>query len=96
MTETEQATQIANLQASAYIMFNTLNGVYQLHTVVALEPEDGDKAIDACEHCSEIAEAIVHYPCPTVQILLQDMVVDEVAPEEETAEPEETSQQSPA
>lgn len=88
MTETNQAAptanDIANLQASAYIMFNTLNSVFQLHAMEQLEPEDGDKAIDGCGHCSEIAEAIVHYPCPTVSILLQDMVVDEVEkPEEE-------------
>lgn len=71
MTETNSA-----LEASARIMFATLNTIFQLHDIVQIEPEEGDKAVDACQHCSEIAEAIIHYPCPTVQILTADMVVE--------------------
>jgi hypothetical protein len=82
MTETEA------LKESAQIMYITLNGVYQLHDITQLEPEDGDKAIDACAHCSELADAIVHYPCPTVQVLLAQMVEEELTSpdEEETSE----------
>lgn len=69
------------LEASARIMFATLNTIFQLHDITQIEPEDGDKAVDACQHCSEIAEAIIHYPCPTVQILTADMVVEPAAEE---------------
>lgn len=75
MTETNSA-----LEASARIMFVTLNTVFQLHDLVQLEPEEGDKAIDACSHCSELATAIIHYPCPTVQVLTANM---SVAPDNE-------------
>jgi hypothetical protein len=77
MTETNPS-----IEHSARIMFATLNNVYQLHEIVELEAEDETK-LDGCGHCSAIAEAIVHYPCPTVRVLLEDMVV-------ETPENEET------
>lgn len=77
MTETNTSA----LEASARIMFATLNTIFQLHDIVQIEPEEGDKAVDACQHCSEIAEAIIHYPCPTVQILTADMVVEPAAEE---------------
>jgi hypothetical protein len=64
-----------SLKASATIMFTTLNRVNQLHASVFLEGEQGP--IEACQHCSEIADAIVHFPCPTVQILTEHMVVEE-------------------
>lgn len=82
MTETNP-----NLEHSARIMFATLNNVYQLHALTELEAENGDM-VSGCVHCSAIAEAIVHYPCPTVQLLLADMVVE--APTEEEAVNEET------
>ena len=75
-------TNIEEIKKGAAIMFGTLNAVYQLHSVTELEPEEGDAAIESCEHCSEVADAIVHYPCPTVQILLEDMVTEEPAPDE--------------
>jgi deoxycytidylate deaminase len=81
MTETNP-----NLEHTARIMFATLNSVYQLHAAVELEAED-DSIIAACQHCSSIAEAIIHYPCPTVRLLLSDMVV-EAAPEDEPANEE--------
>ncbi len=79
MNETE------TIKESAKILYTTLNGVYLLHDNVPMEPEDGDSAIEGCEHCSELANAIVHYPCPTVQVLLSLMVVDEeeeISPQE--------------
>lgn len=79
MTETNTA-----LETSARIMFITLNNTFQLHDLVQLEPEEGDKAIDACSHCSEIANAIIHYPCPTVQILTVSMAVQPDSEDEET------------
>ena len=84
MTETNP-----NLEHTARIMFATLNRVYQLHEMVELEAEDETK-LDGCGHCSTIAEAIVHYPCPTVQVLLEDMVV-ETPENEEILEDEEAN-----
>lgn len=75
-----------NIEHTARIMFATLNSVYQLHGATELEAED-DSKIMGCQHCSSIAEAIIHYPCPTVRLLLSDMVV-EAAPEEEPANEE--------
>lgn len=80
MTETNPS-----LEHSARIMFATLNRVYQLHDMVELEAENEDK-VDSCAHCSTIAQAIVHYPCPTVQVLLADMVVETQANEETPTE----------
>jgi hypothetical protein len=80
MTETN-----ASLENSARIMFATLNNVYQLHAITELETEN-DEMVEGCIHCSAIAEAIVHYPCPTVQLLLSDMVVEAPADEETPAE----------
>ena len=74
-----------SLEHSARIMFATLNRVYQLHDMVELESEE-NKTIDSCAHCSTIAEAIVHYPCPTVQVLLADMVVETIEQEETPTE----------
>lgn len=79
MTETNTA-----LATSAKIMFVTLNNIFQLHDLTELEPEEGDKAIEACGHCSEIADAIVHYPCPTVNVLTANMTVQPDAEEEKT------------
>lgn len=75
MSETNPA-----LEHSARIMFATLNSVYQLHAALELTAED-ETTIVGCQHCSSVAEAIIHYPCPTVRLLLADMVA-EVAPEE--------------
>jgi hypothetical protein len=71
------------IKAGAVLMFDALNKIYALHDVEALEPEEGDSTIDGCGHCSELANEIIHYPCPTVQILLADMVPEESEAEEE-------------
>jgi hypothetical protein len=71
------------IKAGAVLMFEALNKIYALHDVETMEPEEGDEAIDGCGHCSELAQAIIHYPCPTVKILLNDMVpVEEETPAE--------------
>ena len=57
-------------QETARIMFTTLNAVYSLHA--AAEAKDCEK----CVHCSIIAGRIVDYPCPTVNLLLRDMVAE--------------------
>jgi hypothetical protein len=75
-------SESAALEASAKIMFTTLNTIFQLHDLTELEPDEGEKPIEACAHCSDLAEAIIHYPCPTVQVLTADMVVQ---PLEETS-----------
>ena len=77
------------IKAGAVLMFEALNKIYALHDVEAMEPEEGDETIDGCGHCSELAQAIIHYPCPTVKILLTDMVAEEVTSDDEaeTSEP---------
>lgn len=88
MTETPSVTELVeyanNLKSSAAIMFTTLNRVNQLHASTLIEGEDG--VIDSCQHCSEIADAIVHAPCPTVQVLTEYMVVETTENEETPAE----------
>ena len=63
--------------------------VYKLHAEVELEGNDAEKVI-ACAHCSALADGIVAYPCPTVQILLTD-VAEEVISSSETSESPELS-----
>lgn len=60
---------------SAKIMFTTLNAVYSLHASAECRVNgiDGEK----CVHCSIIAGRVVEYPCPTVNLLLRDMVAEE-------------------
>lgn len=72
MTEQEQDA----LKAGATLMYQTLDAIYQLHDVETMQAED-ETDIEGCKHCSAIADAIVHYPCPTVQLLLQDFQVEE-------------------
>lgn len=84
---------IEAVKAGAILMFDALNKIYALHDVEALEPEDGDATIDGCAHCSELANVIIHYPCPTVQILLADMVVEEASPSSDEAETSESTPQ---
>jgi hypothetical protein len=69
MTETE----IQELQRSALVMYLGIDALYKLHAEVEVEGSD------ACAHCSAIADGIVAYPCPSVQVLLTDFeeLVDE-------------------
>jgi len=82
------------LEVSAKIMYMTLNGVYGLHDLAEFELEDSDKPVEGCNHCTEMANinnpdeghwTIIKYPCPTVSILLHDMV-EEAEKEEIPAE----------
>lgn len=74
-----------NLKAGAGILYNTLNSVYALHELQTLTSPDGEEQ-DTCAHCSEIAgeDRGVAYPCPTVAILTEYLVVGEAPEEEET------------
>jgi hypothetical protein len=78
--------QIDALKAGATLMYETLSAVLTLHDVEPMDSENSDEQIEGCRHCSAIAEAIVHYPCPTVQILLQDFTVEPAEDEETPAE----------
>lgn len=69
-------TELDALKAGATLMYQTLDAIYQLHDVEPMDSDISDEPIEGCRHCSAIAEAIVHYPCPTVQILLQDFVAE--------------------
>ena len=88
MTETE----IEELQRSSLAMYLGLDSLYKLHAEVELEGDD--KQVAACAHCSALANGIVAYPCPSVQILLVDFVnvVDEAI--SETSEPAESEEPS--
>ena len=85
MTLAELESYAANIKASAAIMFATLNNINDLHQPAELESE-GDQVITSCVHCSEIADAIVHFPCPTNQLLTEHMVVEPYEEEETPAE----------
>jgi hypothetical protein len=60
------------LKLGATLMYETLNNVFLLHDSEEMEGDNTAEPIEGCKHCSAIADAIVHYPCPTMQILLQD------------------------
>ena len=69
-----ETSELEAVKAGAAVLYTVVNGIYLLHEQTTLEPTEGAEAIAACGHCSEIADGIVHYPCPTVQILLNDFV----------------------
>ena len=85
-------TQIEELQRTSLAMFLGLSALYELHADVTLEGNDGPEL--ACEHCSHLADAVVVYPCPSIQILLTDFpdMVDEAT--SETSEPAESAEPS--
>lgn len=65
-------TKEQTLQQASIALYLALNTLYQLHLEVELEGNDGQ--LSACAHCSQLADATVSYPCPSVQILLTDFV----------------------
>lgn len=81
-------TEIAELKSSALSMYLGLDALYKLHCEVELENEG--EAVAACAHCSLLADGIVAYPCPSVQILLTDFQ-QIIADSSESAESEELS-----
>ncbi len=81
----ELVSQVDNLKAGAAVIFSALQQVYALHEISEAVAEDETKH-EVCGHCSALAEAVVAYPCPTVKILLDDFVVEEVDKEETPAE----------
>lgn len=72
-------TQIEALKKGAAVLYQTLQGVAALHVVDSFEGEEGN--VDGCTHCSDIAEAIVHYPCPTMRLVLNDFEQEETPAE---------------
>lgn len=72
---------IDQLKQAGLQMFTALTVLNALHH----EVEDGDAIV--CAHCSALADAIVHYPCPTVQVLLNDVVIPETSELSESEEP---------
>lgn len=67
------------LKAGALLMYQTLQDVATLHGSEVFEGEEGD--VEGCAHCSNIAEAIVHYPCPTMIVVLNDFEQEETPAE---------------
>jgi hypothetical protein len=78
--------ELEALKLGASLMYETLNTVFLLHDAEEMEGENTAEAIEGCKHCSALADAIVHYPCPTVQLLLQDFTVETPENEETPAE----------
>ena len=69
--------ELEALKAGAALMYETLNTIFLLHDMEEMEAENSAEPVEGCKHCSAIADAIVHYPCPTVQILLQDFQAED-------------------
>jgi hypothetical protein len=72
-------TKIEALKKGAAVLYQTLQNVALLHEVKTFEGEEGD--VDGCVHCSDIAEAIVHAPCPTMRLVLNDFEQEETPAE---------------
>ena len=72
-------TQIEALKKGAAVLYQTLQNVASLHELDTFEGEEGN--VDGCVHCSNIAEAIVHYPCPTMLVVLNDFEQEETPAE---------------
>jgi hypothetical protein len=62
---------IEQLKQAGFQMFTALTVLNALHH----ETERDDVIV--CAHCSALADAIVEYPCPTVQVLLNDVTIPE-------------------
>ncbi len=71
------------LRETALALYLGVEMLSNLHCEVELEGNDGK--VEACAHCSALADGIVAYPCPTVQILLTD-VIEEATSASETSE----------
>lgn len=82
-----QETELELLQRTSMAMYLGMDALYQLHADVTLDGNDGPEL--ACAHCSQIADAVVVYPCPSVQILMTDFfdVTSETSEPAESAEP---------
>lgn len=72
-------TQIEALKKGAAVLYQTLQNVATLHESEVFEGEEGD--VEGCAHCSNVAEAIVHYPCPTMIVVLNDFEQEEIPAE---------------
>lgn len=60
------------LQETAMALYVGVSMLNDLHAEVELEGNEGEK-VAACAHCSALADGIVAYPCPSIQILLTDV-----------------------
>jgi hypothetical protein len=82
-----EETTIKELQDSALAMYLGLDALYTLHSEVTLASENGD--VTSCVHCSALADGIVAYPCPSVQVLLTDFqeIIDQSSEPAESEEP---------
>jgi len=72
-------TQIEALKKGAAVLYQTLQNVASLHELATFESEEGD--VEGCAHCTNVAEAIVHYPCPTMIVVLNDFEQEETPAE---------------
>ncbi len=75
-------TEIEALKKGAAVLYTTLNNINLLHSPEQFTDEN-DEVIEGCSHCSAIADAIVHMPCPTMRLLLNDFEVEEANTPEE-------------
>lgn len=80
---------IETLQRTAVALYVGLDAVMKLH--VEVELEGNEEKVAGCAHCSALANGVVAYPCPTVQILLTDVFDESTFETSEPAESEEPS-----
>jgi hypothetical protein len=80
-----QETDFETLRQTSLVMYLALDTLYNLHSEVELEGDEGP--VKSCVHCSALADGIVAYPCPSVQVLLTDFT-------EEPSEPAESEELS--
>lgn len=83
-------TELETLQKTSMALYLGVDALYQLHSEVEVEGNDGP--IAACSHCSGLADGVVAYPCPSVQILLIDFLDETTS--SETSEPAESEELS--
>lgn len=80
---------IETLQKTAMALYVGMDALMNLH--VEVELEGNEEKVASCAHCSALADGVVVYPCPTVQILLTDVFEDIISETSEPAESEEPS-----
>lgn len=72
-------TNIEDIQRTAIALYVAMETLNKLHEAMEMEGNDG--MVEGCAHCSALADGIIAYPCPTVQVLLTDFISE---PEEAT------------
>lgn len=67
-----EETNIEEIQTTAIALYVAMETLNKLHEAMEMEGNDG--MVEGCAHCSALADGIIAYPCPTVQVLLTDFI----------------------